>query len=187
MKKAVALVLLGIISTGCTTRLVDFTAISTKNVDWSKAATFNRSSARVEGKDTAHIIVFIPTGIPNMKEAIDRAIESKSGGVALVDGVVYSKFWWIPYIYGQTSYVVEGTPLIDPALTGNLVSKPIAKPPVSAPIVTDQKVQQAPAPASPSPKMDVSAQLQKLKELKDAGLLTEQEYEIKRKELVGQL
>jgi hypothetical protein len=181
MKKAVALVLFGIISTGCTTRLVDFTVISTKNVDWSKAATFNRSSARVEGKDTAHIIVFIPTGIPNMKEAIDRAIESKSGGVALVDGVVYSKFWWIPYIYGQTSYVVEGTPLIDPALTGNVVSKPTT----GTQVVTQQKSQ--PAPVVAIQKTDVSAQLQKLKELKESGLLTEAEYEAKRKELVGQL
>ena len=181
MKKVVTFVLFGIISAGCTTRMVDFTAISTKNVDWSKAATFSRTGSRVEGKDTAHIIIFIPTGIPNMKEAIDRAIESKSGCVALVDGVVYQKFWWIPYIYGQHSFVVEGTPLIDPALTGNIASKATS----STPIVIQQKPQ--PAPVAATPKTDVSVQLQKLKELKEAGLLTETEYEVKRKELVGQL
>ena len=24
--------------------------------------------------------------------------------------------WWIPYIYGKHSFIVEGTPIIDPAL-----------------------------------------------------------------------
>lgn len=187
MKKWIGLGLMGLICAGCTTRMVDFTTISTKNVDWSKAETFTRSPTRVEGRDTAHIIIFIPTGVPNMKEAIDRAIESKPGGVALVDGVVYSKFWWIPYIYGQTSYVVEGTPLIDPALTGRFSGKSVAtKPSTKAPVVMEKKM--LPATSDEAPKtVDTSAQLKKLKELKDAGLLTEQEYEAKRKDMVGQL
>lgn len=104
------------LSIGCTTRLVDFTAISTKNVDWSKSTLFRRAKTRVQGEDKVHIIVIIPTGVPNMKEAIDRAIESTPGGVALMDGVVTRKAWYIPYIYGQSSFVVEGTPLIDPTL-----------------------------------------------------------------------
>ena len=117
MRKAFVLGLICLISAGCSNiRIVDFTTISTKNIDWSKAATFNRASARVEGEDKVHIICFIPTGVPNMKEAIDRAIESKPGGVALVDGVVYQKSWYIPLIYGQVSYVVDGTPLVDPSL-----------------------------------------------------------------------
>ncbi|NOU36089.1 MAG: SHOCT domain-containing protein [Kiritimatiellaceae bacterium] len=180
MHKGLIFGLIGLISVGCTTRLVDFTTISTKNVDWSRAATFSRAPVRVEGKDVVHIIVFIPTGIPNMKEAIDQAIESKPGCVALVDGVVYQKLWWIPYIYGQSSFVVEGTPLIDSGLSGNIMAKPIV-----APVVVEQKPQSVPVVAAQKP--DTSAQLQKLKELKDAGLLTEQEYETKRKELVGQL
>jgi len=95
--------------------LVDFTAISTKNVDWSRATSFERGKARVKGKDIAHIIIVIPTGIPNMKEAVDRAIESVPGGVALLDGVLYHKWFYIPPLYGQSWYVIEGTPLIDPA------------------------------------------------------------------------
>lgn len=69
----------------------------------------------MEGKDVAHMILFFPTGLPNMKEAIDRALEKIPGAIALVDGVVYSKSFWA-VIYGQNSYVIEGTPLIDPAL-----------------------------------------------------------------------
>ena len=58
-----------------------------------------------------------------MKEAIDRAIESVPGAVALVDGVVTYSYFYIPYIYGQETYVVEGTPLIDPKLvSGELKS-----------------------------------------------------------------
>ncbi|MFW5768055.1 MAG: hypothetical protein ACOCXO_06780 [Bacteroidota bacterium] len=49
-----------------------------------------------------------------MKEAIDVAIESTPGCVALMDGVVYSKAWFVVF-YGQSMYVIEGTPLIDPS------------------------------------------------------------------------
>jgi hypothetical protein len=101
---------------GCATRLVDFTIISTKNIDLARGADFHRGTSRVEGKDKASIIIFIPTGTPNIKEAIDRAIESVPGAIALLDGVVTAKGWWIPYIYGESAYVVEGTPLIDPKL-----------------------------------------------------------------------
>jgi len=95
--------------------MTDFTIISTKNIEYAKMSDYKRGENRVEGIDKKHIILFIPTGIPNMKEAIDKAIESAPGGVALVDGVVYHTSWWIPYIYGQTYFTVEGTPLINSA------------------------------------------------------------------------
>jgi len=115
--KCPRLLLLGFLAllTGCTTRLTDFTIISTKNVDLSVIGRAKRGIARVKGEDRVHIIIIIPTGVPNMKEAIDRAIESTPGAVALVDGVVYSHSFYIPYIYGQSSFVVEGTPLINSA------------------------------------------------------------------------
>ena len=101
---------------GCATRLIDFTFISTKNIDLTKGASFKRGPSRVEGIDSVSIIIIIPTGQANIKEAIDRAIESVPEAVALLDGVVTSKSWYIPYIYGKASFVVEGTPLIDPSL-----------------------------------------------------------------------
>jgi hypothetical protein len=96
---------------GCTTRLTDFTVISTKNVDFTQLSRARRGATRVRGDDVAHIIIIFPTKIPNLKEAIDRTIESSPGAVGLVDGVVYQRVFYIPYIYGQTAYVVEGTPL----------------------------------------------------------------------------
>ena len=85
------LLLLGILAlglSGCTTRFVDYTMLSTKNMDLSKAGTYKRGANRVRGEDTQMIIIFIPTAsAPNVKEATDRAIESVPGAVALVDGV----------------------------------------------------------------------------------------------------
>ncbi len=101
---------------GCVTRLTDFTIISTKNIDLARGADFKRGPARVKGEDVVCIIIFIPTGIPNMKTAIDRTIESVPGAVALLDGVLSQKLWYIPYIFGRSGYVVTGTPLIDPKL-----------------------------------------------------------------------
>lgn len=120
MKKNITfLLLLSIILTSCSHRITDFTIISTKNVDLSKASTFTRAKVRNEGVDKAHIILTIPFGRPNLKEAIDRSIEMTPGAVALVDGVVYSKAWWV-LLYGQTKIIVEGTPLIDPSLASNV-------------------------------------------------------------------
>lgn len=89
---------------GCTLRIVDFTVISSKNVQVPKA-----KSQRVAGKDCVMVFLF-PFGIPNMKEAIDRAIESAGGDYdALVDGVVYQDNYY--FILGEMCFRVEGTPI----------------------------------------------------------------------------
>ena len=88
--------------TGCTVRLTDFTAISTKNVKLPMKA----KGKRAVGEDCvpAFIITF---GQPNMKEAIDRAIQNAGPEYdALVDGVLY--FTQMPF---QLCYKVEGTPI----------------------------------------------------------------------------
>ena len=114
-----SIIMLSVISTsialsGCSQRVLDFTVVSTKNVDLSKGADFKRGPTRVKGEDTRSIIVFVPTGQPSAKTAMDKAIESVPGAVALTDGVITAHWWWIPYIYGQNKVEVEGTPLIDP-------------------------------------------------------------------------
>lgn len=117
MKKSLLLGTAGaILLTGCTQRITDFTIISTKNIDLSSAKDFKRGSQRIEGKDSLYFLLAIPLGSkPDLKEAIDRGIENVPGAVALVDGVVYVKNWHIG-LFGETSYIVEGTPLIDPKL-----------------------------------------------------------------------
>jgi len=104
------------IFSSCSSRLIDFTLISSKNIEFSQFPNYERGKTRTVGMDVKQIIVFIPLGEPSGKEALDRAIEAVPGCVALVDGVMSSKLWYIPYIYGKQWYVIEGTPIIDPAL-----------------------------------------------------------------------
>ena len=107
---------------GCTTvnRIGDFTIISSKNIDLSRGASFKRGTTRVKGQDMVTNSGFTPVVTPNMKTAIDRAIESTPGAVALLDGVISQKI--APFRIG---YVVEGTPLIDPTLLTDTIPAPV--------------------------------------------------------------
>lgn len=120
----VALSLATFILCGCSYRVLDFTLISSKNVDLTRSAEFVRGKSRVKGGDMIHWIIVFPTGMVDIKEAVDRAIERTPGCVALLDGVIYRKFWYIPYIYGQDAVVVEGLPLIDPSIALNATESP---------------------------------------------------------------
>lgn len=107
----------------CSQRIMDFTLISTKNVDLSKISSYTKSEKRVTGEDRCFYIYTIPTRIVSIKTAIDKTIEATPGCVALVDGVVSTKFWSIILI-GKGGYVVEGTPVIEKSTkTGFIPSK----------------------------------------------------------------
>jgi hypothetical protein len=95
--------LMCMVFSGCMARIMDFTLISTKNVDIPGA-----KGERVKGEDISSIIIFIPTGQPNIKTAVDHAIENGHGDM-LVDGVISNTFWYIPYVYGQAGFIAEGT------------------------------------------------------------------------------
>ena len=93
---------------GCATRS-DFTAISGKNVNLSNIKVDkSMSKGRASGEDCQHIIIFIPTsGDPTLDEALDRALEPKQANL-LLDAVVKWHWFYIPYIYGQKCWKVEG-------------------------------------------------------------------------------
>lgn len=117
------MVMIAILFSSCSRRIVDFTVISSKNVPLTDNGTeFKKASTRVKGTDTKWSILFVP-GMPHMKEAIDRAIEKYPGAVALTDGVVYQKGWSC-LLLGQNKYVVEGTPLY-PEKNTNLGDTPV--------------------------------------------------------------
>lgn len=101
----------GLLLAGCTTRLGDFTVVSSKNMDIGK--THQVKGSRVIGIDKKHIVIVIPTGIPNMKEAVDEAIEKTPGAVGLSDVTIKQCWWYIPYIYGQQWWEVEGNPIVE--------------------------------------------------------------------------
>jgi LysM repeat protein len=95
----------------CTHRLTDFTVISTKNYPIEDNRNLKVENTRVKGKDLKHTILFVPLGVPNLKEALDKAIEGTPGCVGLANGVVKSSGWNV-ILYGQSSYIVEGNPIV---------------------------------------------------------------------------
>lgn len=104
-----AVLTLLLLVSGCVVRQGDFTVLSDKLID---AQDFDLSNAHktkhVEGKDVSHIIVFFPTkGAGSLEDAISDAL-AKGEGDVLTDATVYSYYWYIPYIYGQQGWRVEG-------------------------------------------------------------------------------
>lgn len=108
---AIAVVLL--LAGGCVTRLGDFTVGSTKNMDIKKTLHRTDETVRNVGVDVKQIIVLFPTGAPNVKEAMDEAIEKSPGAVGLSNVTVKYGWWFIPYIYGRFWYEVEGSPVYE--------------------------------------------------------------------------
>jgi hypothetical protein len=98
-----ALVAAALSLSGCVQRIMDFTVISSKNVDIPGIR-----GEKVSGEDMKSIVIVFPTGQPSIKAAVDQALEKGNGDV-LLDGVISSKMWYIPYVYGQAGFVVEGT------------------------------------------------------------------------------
>ena len=90
---------------GCSTRLGDFSVLSTKNVD----VTGLRPGDRFSGEDcVGYLFAMIPLGEVNWKNAMDQALERGKGDV-MVDVVLTAKGWMIPYIFGQQCIEITGT------------------------------------------------------------------------------
>ena len=97
-----------LLANGCAIRHGDFTVLSNKVVRLSEFELGKAERTRdVTGKDVDHIISFIPTGVPTLEEAVDDALEEGNGDV-ITDAVIYYRWWYIPYIYGQSSWTVSG-------------------------------------------------------------------------------
>ena len=106
MKKIIKITLVALFFVGCTQRLGDFTVMSTRNVDLN--ANYVKVENNVRGQDKKSIIIFIPTGTPNIESAIDQALKSVDGGAVMTDVSLTYKWFYIPYIYGEYIYEVEG-------------------------------------------------------------------------------
>ncbi len=84
-----------------------FTALSSKNVN-TNSVKIDKSKmmAHTTGQDCKHIIFFVPTGVPQVKEAIDRALEAGRGNILLNARIEESAF--SIGIFGKMCYTVEG-------------------------------------------------------------------------------
>lgn len=105
MNKLVILAL-GCLLVGCTTRMVDFTVLSSRNCNIQ-----GERGNRVTGESGQWWMAFplpIPLqSAPHIKAAVDNALE-KGGGDTLVDGIIsVVRKWYFFAVY--TGYRVEGT------------------------------------------------------------------------------
>ena len=92
----------------CTTTHGTFTVMSNKIVD-VKNFDINKAERikNVDGSETSHIIIFIPTGVPTITGAMNDAF-SKTDTDVMTDVTLKKRWFWIPYIYGQDSWIVTG-------------------------------------------------------------------------------
>lgn len=93
---------------GCSTRVADLTVASTKNFNLHSSAI--STGKRVEGSDSVAIVLF-PLGNPNLKTAIDRAVEKDRCAVGLSDVVINQEFF--AFIFGYAEVNVKGNLIID--------------------------------------------------------------------------
>lgn len=107
---------LAVLLSACSSKMTDFTILSTNNVDLRQAENLKTLPNKVEGSDSTYTFLFIPFGGRNVEEAIKDALEQTPGAVALVDGEIRETRSWFPIpwvLYDKASYVVTGKPVVD--------------------------------------------------------------------------
>jgi hypothetical protein len=113
----------GPLFSGCVTRMGHFTIISTRGVDWDRAAGFVRQEQRIHGEDLCRIIIVAPSkSMVYIDAAVDDALGQIPGAIALVDVVISYKNFYLPFIYGEMGFMIEGRALIDPAVRDRMTA-----------------------------------------------------------------
>ena len=102
MAIGLAVILLG---SGCAFRMGDFALISSQNVGLRPEPILKG----VEGKDCVYTLLFIPIGglIPNVEEAMDRAMEQVPEGNVMMNVAIYNDVIFT-YVFNQTCSRVRG-------------------------------------------------------------------------------
>lgn len=108
MKNMFMLMIVVLMTQGCTYKYGDFAIMSTKKVDFNKS--YTKGSTKVSGEDKSKIYIIIPNKLhPMLDQALENALDN-SCAEYLTDANVTLTAWYIPYIYGETTFKVEGYP-----------------------------------------------------------------------------
>lgn len=99
-------IMLSLLHFGCSYRYGMLTIASTKNVTINMQE-FEKIADGVTGESKKPIIIIIPTGEPSIEDAIEDAL-SKAKGELMQNVVIYYKWYYIPYIYGEYKFEVKG-------------------------------------------------------------------------------
>ncbi|MCL1785843.1 MAG: hypothetical protein FWG39_01675 [Alphaproteobacteria bacterium] len=108
MKNKIFMIICAIALAACSSRVQTFTAISTDNINPSKSIESGTVIKNVRGQDKERIIFIFPTGTTLPNEAVRDALKNSDGGDILVNAKMYRYSWYIPFIYGEYKWVVEG-------------------------------------------------------------------------------
>lgn len=107
MKKMLLLAAV-IFMNGCVYRQGKFPVLSNKLVDTSDfTLDTSKHGIPVEGEDSGYVVVIYPFGEPSLGEAMNQALRSAKSDV-MTNATLEYQFWYIPYIYGETHWVVKG-------------------------------------------------------------------------------
>ncbi len=89
-----------LLATGCSTRIAEFSVVSTKNVELSRIDVKKAAVVHdVTGVSREYIIFFFPTGTPTIQQAVDQALRS-GGGDIMTSAKVDAGGWYIPLLFG---------------------------------------------------------------------------------------
>ena len=107
MKKIILSLLLVAFVSACSTRISGLTVISDRNVNTKNVEIESLPQTKnVSGKSTKFVFLFIPFGIPTMKEALENALV-KGDGDMMIDASLYYNYWW--FIVGMNELEFRGT------------------------------------------------------------------------------
>ena len=103
------------VATGyCSSAEGSYAILSSKEVDFSKE--YKQQESKVIGKKSVPLIIVFPLGNTSvgalMKGAVEDAIQ-KSDAAYLGEVTVTSTFFYIPFIYGNIEYTVEGKAFVE--------------------------------------------------------------------------
>ena len=96
---------------GCTSRIGDFTVVSTSNINLNNGKFV--TGERIKGKDSVPIVI-VPFGSPDMETAVENAVfTNKNNCVVGLENVTLSYEYLSLILFGYRSYNVEGNAIYD--------------------------------------------------------------------------
>ena len=107
MKRVIVSLLALCLLSACTTRISGMTMISDRNIQTKGVKVSELPKTKnVVGESKKFMFLFIPFGLPTIKEALDDALV-KADGDLMIDASLYSTGWW--FIVGQIGLELRGT------------------------------------------------------------------------------
>lgn len=101
------IVFVGAMLAGCSQHVGNLSALAAGTYKSENINPASMVGKDITGKACASIFFIFPTGYPKLDEAVSQAT-AKNNGDFMMNARIYYDSWWIPFIYGQNCWRVEG-------------------------------------------------------------------------------